>query len=150
MKSFYPFFALFLCSFATIAQNFSVPRDEFAIILPNIPIQIHRGGSTTLTLSILKARGFAKAKTILQLNSVLPKGVSIKISPETGVFDRSAITITVSEEAQALQRCGFSAFPSGCGASHSVHHEVDEVCTEALGPVLPSRYAAECAPCIHA
>jgi hypothetical protein len=100
MKLFYPFFALFLCSFATIAQNFSVPRDEFAIILPNIPVQIHRGESTTLTLSILKAKGFAKAKTILQLNSVLPKGISIKISPETGVFDTSAITITASEEAQ--------------------------------------------------
>ncbi len=103
MKSIYASFILCLCFYSSVAQNSLGPRDEFALVLPNTPIEVHRGDSTVLTLTILKSKGFAKAKTTLNMNSDLPKGVFIKTSPEIGVFDKTTVIIIVSEEAQVGQ-----------------------------------------------
>jgi hypothetical protein len=100
MKLFYVSLILFLGSFSSVAQNSLGPRDEFGLYLPNTPIKIHRGDSTVITLTILKSKGFAKAKTIVKVKSELPKGVFIKTSPEIGIFDETTITIIVFEDAQ--------------------------------------------------
>jgi hypothetical protein len=103
MKLFYASLFLFIGSFSSVAQNSLGPRDEFGLYLPNTPIKVHRGDSTVITLTILKSKGFAKAKTILKVKSDLPRGVFIKTSTEIGVFDNATITIIVSEEAQVGQ-----------------------------------------------
>lgn len=100
MKLFYASLFLFVGSFSSVAQNSLGPRDEFGLFLPNTPIKVHRGDSTVIILTILKSKGFAKAKTILKVKSDLTKGVFIKTSPEIGVFDKTKVTILVSEEAQ--------------------------------------------------
>ncbi|HLO45197.1 MAG TPA: hypothetical protein VK175_12755 [Leadbetterella sp.] len=103
MKLFYVSLILFVGSFSSNAQNSLGPRDEFGLFLPDIPIKVYRGDSTVITLTILKSKGFLKAKTILKVKPDLPKGVFIKTSPEIGVFDKTKVTIIVSEEAQVGQ-----------------------------------------------
>ena len=103
MKLFYASLFLFVGSFSSVAQNSLGPRDEFGLFLPNTPIKVHRGDSTVIILTILKSKGFAKAKTILKVKSDFTKGVFIKTSPEIGVLDKIKVTIIVSEEAQIGQ-----------------------------------------------
>lgn len=100
MKTYFSILFLLFGSLIANAQNLSIPRDEFAVGLPNIPIKIQRGDSTNLTLFILKSKGFIKAKTALKMNSHLPKGVFIKISPDTGVFDKATVSISITDEAE--------------------------------------------------
>lgn len=100
MKLFYASLFILVGSFSSVAQNSLEPRDEFGLFLPNTSIKVHRGDSTVVTLTILKSKGFAKAKIILNVKSDLPKGIFIKTSPEIGIFDNTTITIIVLEEAQ--------------------------------------------------
>lgn len=81
------------------AQNSQIQQKEFSISVEPASLQLNRGDSKKLVVSILKSKGFQGDESVMGLSSSLPSGVSVSFTPDKGNMDASELAITVAAEA---------------------------------------------------
>ena len=88
-----------LCSMLIQAQNAEAPIKDFTLQFSSPSIEMNRGESSKIDLTIQKSKHFQKGNVKLGTGSTLPKGVTVVYEPSTGVITSSSVNIATTAEA---------------------------------------------------
>lgn len=77
----------------TFSQNPDIPQKEFELSLSQGAIQVSRGESKQIKITILKSKRYVKNNVVMGLSSSLPEGLSISFSPDKGDFEVTEATV---------------------------------------------------------
>lgn len=95
-------FILFcLCAVAApvSAQQSKTPLKEFALSFSTDQLELVRGDSSQVEVTILKSKGFQKSNITMGTSSRLPKGVTLTFAPASGTFDVTKALIAIQNDA---------------------------------------------------
>ena len=91
--------AFTLSMFLNYAQQAKEPVKDFNLQFSVTSIEIKRGESGRLDLTIQKSRQFMKGNVKLGTSSAPPKGIAITFEPSSGVINSSSVDISVATDA---------------------------------------------------
>jgi hypothetical protein len=92
-------FGLLAIGLTVSAQNLEIPQKEFTISCSKDQLELSRGETRQLDITVLKSRGYQKSNTKMGISSSLPKGVAITFDPDKGNFDSTTASILIEEDA---------------------------------------------------
>lgn len=90
---------LLLAAVPLCSQAQKVPSKEFALSFSTNRLEVARGDSSQVEVTILKSKGFQKSNVAMGTSSSLPKGVKLTFAPTSGTFDVTKALIAIQEDA---------------------------------------------------
>ncbi|MCI0752121.1 MAG: hypothetical protein L0Y35_09805 [Flammeovirgaceae bacterium] len=74
------------------------PRKEFTISLSDKTIELDKGQTKSVTVTLNRSKSFQKSKATLGLASRLPEGITVTFEPAVGIFENSVALIKVNDK----------------------------------------------------
>ena len=88
-----------LFSLLVMAISVSSQPKEFSLSFSEERIEIVRGDTDQVEVTILKGKGYQKSSIAMGKSSSLPKGVALIFEPATGTFETTTATLSVQRDA---------------------------------------------------
>lgn len=81
------------------ARHTDPPKKEFLFQAAATSVEIGRGSSGKIDLQILRSKHYQKSEAALSIASTIPRGITVQYDQDSGLIDKSAVTINVSDQA---------------------------------------------------
>lgn len=92
-------FCLLVLGSPASSQSQKTPPKEFALSFSTHRLELLRGDTSQVEITILKSKGFQKSNITMGTSSGLPKGVTLAYTPARGVFDVTKALIAIQQDA---------------------------------------------------
>lgn len=92
-------FCLLVAAAPLTSQPQKIPLKDFAISFSTDRLELTRGDSSQVEVTILKSKGFQKSKVTMGKSSSLPKGVTLTFAPASGTFNVTKALIAIQDDA---------------------------------------------------
>ena len=91
----------FLFMFDLLAQDQSLPKEEFLFVSKVSVATVQRGETSKVPLEILRSKRYQKSMAELSVGSSLPAGITATYEESNGVLNSATLILSASNEAAA-------------------------------------------------